>query len=79
MLLHPRPPGCLTPTLLLLQNAVEEAMEMYQELHMWDECIAVAEAKVRAGQQSRGGGRWAQASGQGVGPAVPFLRLSFSC
>jgi len=21
-------------------------MEMYQELHMWDECIAVAEAKV---------------------------------
>ncbi|TRY86956.1 hypothetical protein DNTS_000647 [Danionella cerebrum] len=27
------------------QNAVEEVMEMYQELHMWDECIAVAEAK----------------------------------
>ncbi|XP_015686351.1 intraflagellar transport protein 172 homolog, partial [Protobothrops mucrosquamatus] len=26
-------------------NAVEEAMEMYQELHMWDECISVAEAK----------------------------------
>lgn len=29
-----------------LQNAVDEVMEMYQELHMWDECIAVAEAKV---------------------------------
>uniref|UniRef100_A0A8C2G6B9 Intraflagellar transport protein 172 homolog n=1 Tax=Cyprinus carpio TaxID=7962 RepID=A0A8C2G6B9_CYPCA len=27
------------------QNAVDEVMEMYQELHMWDECIAVAEAK----------------------------------
>ncbi|KAF7235879.1 hypothetical protein EYD10_17309 [Varanus komodoensis] len=26
-------------------NAVEEAMEMYQELHLWDECISVAEAK----------------------------------
>uniref|UniRef100_A0AAY4EJK5 Intraflagellar transport 172 n=1 Tax=Denticeps clupeoides TaxID=299321 RepID=A0AAY4EJK5_9TELE len=29
----------------LEQNAIDEAMEMYQELHMWDECIAVAEAK----------------------------------
>ncbi|KAM5126276.1 intraflagellar transport protein 172 homolog [Mantella aurantiaca] len=29
----------------LEQNAVAEAMVMYQELHMWDECIAVAEAK----------------------------------
>uniref|UniRef100_A0A3B4BGA9 Intraflagellar transport protein 172 homolog n=1 Tax=Periophthalmus magnuspinnatus TaxID=409849 RepID=A0A3B4BGA9_9GOBI len=27
------------------QNAVDEAIEMYQELHMWDESIAVAEAK----------------------------------
>ncbi|KAI1897568.1 hypothetical protein AGOR_G00084610 [Albula goreensis] len=27
------------------QNAIEEVMEMYQELHMWDDCIAVAEAK----------------------------------
>ncbi|XP_073712376.1 intraflagellar transport protein 172 homolog [Misgurnus anguillicaudatus] len=27
------------------QNAVDEVMEMYQELHMWDECIAVAETK----------------------------------
>lgn len=31
---------------LFLQNAVDEAIEMYQELHMWDDCIAVAEAKV---------------------------------
>lgn len=30
----------------LTQNATEEAMDMYQELHMWDECIVVAEAKV---------------------------------
>lgn len=29
-----------------LQNAIDEAVEMYQELHMWDECIAVAEARV---------------------------------
>ncbi|XP_041831040.1 intraflagellar transport protein 172 homolog [Melanotaenia boesemani] len=27
------------------QNAIDEAIEMYQELHMWDNCIAVAEAK----------------------------------
>jgi len=26
---------------------VDEAMEMYQELHRWDEALAVAEAKVR--------------------------------
>lgn len=29
-----------------LQNAIDEAIEMYQELHMWDDCIAVAEVKV---------------------------------
>ncbi|XP_064411524.1 intraflagellar transport protein 172 homolog [Latimeria chalumnae] len=29
----------------LEHNAVDEAMEMYQELHMWDNCIAVAEVK----------------------------------
>src|SRR4029434_11190722 len=29
-----------------LQNAIDDVMEMYQELHMWDDCIAVAEAKV---------------------------------
>lgn len=27
------------------QNAIDEAVEMYQELHMWDDCIAVAEAR----------------------------------
>ncbi|XP_018542856.1 intraflagellar transport protein 172 homolog [Lates calcarifer] len=27
------------------QNAIDEAIEMYQELHMWDDCVAVAEAK----------------------------------
>lgn len=30
----------------VLQNAVDEVIEMYLELHMWDECIAVAEARV---------------------------------
>jgi len=30
----------------LLQNQVDEAMAMYQELHKWDEAISVAEAKV---------------------------------
>ncbi|KAG2468228.1 IF172 protein, partial [Polypterus senegalus] len=29
----------------LEQNAIDEVIEMYQELHMWDDCIAVAEAK----------------------------------
>lgn len=32
--------------ILFLQNAIDEALEMYQELHMWDDCIAVAEDKV---------------------------------
>ena len=31
--------------ILLAQNEVEEAMEMYQELHKWDESIRLAEAK----------------------------------
>lgn len=31
-----------------LQNAVNEVMEMYQELQMWDNCIAIAEAKVNS-------------------------------
>ncbi|XP_055666694.1 intraflagellar transport protein 172 homolog isoform X1 [Falco peregrinus] len=35
----------LAEMIFLEQNATEEAMDMYQELHMWDECIAVAEAK----------------------------------
>ncbi|XP_069742704.1 intraflagellar transport protein 172 homolog isoform X3 [Narcine bancroftii] len=29
----------------LEQNAVDKAMDMYQELYMWDECINIAEAK----------------------------------
>ncbi|XP_030627149.1 intraflagellar transport protein 172 homolog [Chanos chanos] len=29
----------------LEQNAVDEVMDMYQELHMWDNCISVAVAK----------------------------------
>ncbi|XP_063277854.1 intraflagellar transport protein 172 homolog isoform X3 [Prinia subflava] len=35
----------LAEMIFLEQNATEEAMEMYQELHMWDECIVVAKAK----------------------------------
>lgn len=34
-------------TFCVLQNAVDDVIEMYLELHMWDECIAVAEARVR--------------------------------
>ena len=33
-------------SILLEQGHVDEAIEMYQELHKWDEAIAVAEAKV---------------------------------
>ena len=29
----------------LEQNCIDECIEMYQELHMWDDAIAVAEAK----------------------------------
>ncbi|XP_071962115.1 intraflagellar transport protein 172 homolog [Antedon mediterranea] len=32
-------------TIYLEQNMIDEAMQMYQELHKWDEAIAVAEAK----------------------------------
>ncbi|XP_078397553.1 intraflagellar transport protein 172 homolog isoform X1 [Cetorhinus maximus] len=35
----------LAESYYLEQNAVDKAMDMYQELHMWDECIMVAEAK----------------------------------
>ena len=34
--------------ILLEQGHVDETIEMYQELHKWDEAIAVAEAKVCA-------------------------------
>ena len=33
--------------IILEQNAIDEAMEMYQELHKWDEAINVAQGKVR--------------------------------
>ncbi len=36
----------LAESIYLEQNNVEEAMDMYQELHKWDEAIEVAEAKV---------------------------------
>ncbi|XP_042189213.1 intraflagellar transport protein 172 homolog [Callorhinchus milii] len=35
----------LAESYYLEQNAIDKAMDMYQELHMWDECILVAEAK----------------------------------
>ncbi|XP_071273312.1 intraflagellar transport protein 172 homolog isoform X1 [Agelaius tricolor] len=35
----------LAEMIFLEQNTPEEAMDMYQELHMWDECIVVAKAK----------------------------------
>lgn len=38
--------------ILLEQGHVDEAIEMYQELHKWDEAIAVAEAKVGQDAQS---------------------------
>ncbi|EDO25896.1 predicted protein, partial [Nematostella vectensis] len=36
----------LAESYLLEQGHVDEAIEMYQELHKWDEAIAVAEATV---------------------------------
>ena len=36
----------MAESILLEQGHVDEAIEMYQELHKWDEAIAVAEAKV---------------------------------
>ena len=29
------------------QNNIDEAMEMYQQMHKWDDAIDVADAKVR--------------------------------
>ena len=37
----------MAESILLEQGYVDEAIEMYQELHKWDEAIAVAQAKVR--------------------------------
>ena len=36
----------LAESIYLEQNHIDEVMEMYQELHKWDEAINVAEAKV---------------------------------
>lgn len=35
----------MAESILLEQGYVDEAIEMYQELHKWDEAIAVAQAK----------------------------------
>ena len=35
----------LAESIYLEQNNIDEAMEMYQEMHKWDEAIDVAEAK----------------------------------
>ena len=36
----------MAESIYLEQNNIDEAMEMYQEMHKWDEAIEVAEAKV---------------------------------
>ena len=36
----------LAESIYLDQGQVDRAMEMYQELHKWDESLAIAEAKV---------------------------------
>ena len=36
----------MAESILLEHGYVDEAIEMYQELHKWDEAIAVADAKV---------------------------------
>ena len=36
----------MAESILLEQGYVDEAIEMYQDLHKWDEAIAVAQAKV---------------------------------
>ncbi|XP_072536228.1 intraflagellar transport protein 172 homolog isoform X2 [Salminus brasiliensis] len=35
----------MAETYYMEQNAIDEVMEMYQELHMWDDCIELAETK----------------------------------
>nr|XP_032825685.1 intraflagellar transport protein 172 homolog [Petromyzon marinus] len=56
----------LAESIFLEQNAIEEAMQMYQNLHMWDECIAVAEAKGHPELESlrRSYVKWLTVSGQ---------------
>ncbi|KAM3861396.1 intraflagellar transport protein 172 homolog [Diretmus argenteus] len=48
------------------QNAIDEVLEMYQELNMWDDCIQVAEAKGHPELDSLRGNyyRWLMETGQ---------------
>ena len=50
----------------LHQGRVEEAMEMYQEMHKWDESILIAEAKRHPELESLRGSylQWLVTSGQ---------------
>ena len=43
-----------------LQGEVEQAMAMYQELHRWEDAIAVAEARV---SEWEGGAAWVWVGG----------------
>ncbi|XP_037541130.1 intraflagellar transport protein 172 homolog [Nematolebias whitei] len=56
----------LAEMLYMEQNAIDEAIEMYQELHMWDDCIAVAEAKAHPELNSLRGNyyQWLTETGQ---------------
>ena len=57
---------------------MDEAIEMYQEMHMWDEAIEVAEAKVGHSFLccGCGGGRVGGGAGsQGMGSGLPVEEL----
>ncbi|KAK2092177.1 hypothetical protein P7K49_028705 [Saguinus oedipus] len=56
-------------------NAVEEAMGMYQELHHWDECIIVAEAKwLMDTQQEERAGELQESQGDGLAAFSLYLK-----
>ncbi|XP_039425678.1 intraflagellar transport protein 172 homolog isoform X3 [Corvus cornix cornix] len=70
----------LAEMIFLEQNATEEAMDMYQELHMWDECIVVAKAKAGDLFEKVGNPRKAlECYGKGSAflKAVELARLAF--
>uniref|UniRef100_H0ZWS4 Intraflagellar transport protein 172 homolog n=1 Tax=Taeniopygia guttata TaxID=59729 RepID=H0ZWS4_TAEGU len=70
----------LAEMIFLEQNAPEEAMDMYQELHMWDECIEVAKAKAGDLFEKVGNPRKAlECYGKGSAflKAVELARLAF--
>ncbi|XP_054675420.1 intraflagellar transport protein 172 homolog isoform X4 [Grus americana] len=70
----------LAEMIFLEQNATEEAMDMYQELHMWDECIVVAEAKAGDLFEKVGNPRKAlecYCKGSAFLKAVELARLAF--